>query len=237
MLLSRLLEPLFFPLLLGSFSLHVGHGALIVLIFSATLLYAGSPTVWLWASLAACLDQITFLIIREESYGFYSAPSVWGSIIAVGALLGCYAALRAYAGPSPRTLLRTGWKEIGLFVALLLLVIAGFRLSQAWMLEAGIPNEARSFRLAGFEIHHINHGLLLVWITSLGLQLVRVRPRVQLLLRSLLAIGIALIIDQISYYALVDITDEAYFGPASLAGALAASGLSTGLLLWLRRRR
>lgn len=236
-LVARLLELFGLPLVVGPFEGHAGHLATILLVVTAAMLYAGREPILLWVALGGCLDQQVFLVV-EERHGYFAPVSVVGSVLFVGALLVAYALLhrasgrRAAPGARPGAGRQPGAWHFALVMAI---VLAAFRGGQVLMRAAGVENEARSQYLWGYEIHHIHHGVLAIAVAAL---LLRFPPsaswrRAALLL---LAVGIAFVVDQISYSALAEITDEAYFGSASLAGAALFAALTVCIVAIESRR-
>ena len=126
---------------------------------------------------------------------------------------------------------RNWGSRLFVFIAMLLLVIAVSRLLQMAALSCGIPNEGRSLIISGYEIHHTNYGLLLIYVSG-HLFYFCSAAKLKNAALVLLALGIALVYDQISYYAMSSITDAAYLSPASYAGAITIAAIPIIILFW-----
>jgi len=122
-------------------------------------------------------------------------------------------------------------RNVAWFGMVLMLAIGGFRLAQAVALHTGIPNEDRSLMFHGYEIHHINTGLVLIYVAACCLYCDIGGRRIRGVIFGILAAGIALVNDQVVYYALKNVSDAAYNGIESLVGAVAVSSVQLLLLV------
>lgn len=223
---SRIIQFLFFPINVGKFSFDFGHISILSLVISSTLLLLGIKHIFLWISLGSSFDQLIYLIIKDNStQTFFSAYSIFGSLIFIMLSVLLFLFIYKDIDQNDRNIpIDFFYKKNRIIIHCIttFLVILVFRISQILLIKAGIPNENRSFMILGYEIHHINHGLILIYITSNILYFFNFK-RYNILILILLSIGIALINDQITYYALKNVSDEAYLGFESLIGAIGVS--------------
>lgn len=237
-LFSRLVQPLFFPIEISLFSIDFGHITIFMLTITATLVFLGKKTVWLWFFLASSFDQIVYLVIKiDPTLGFYSLYSYIGSIIFVilSAVLFVLISIYSNSTTGIKKEESTSFRQKLIYIVTILIVIGVSRLLQVIYLNMGIPNEERSLMIMGYEVHHINHGLILIYISSHILYFFssnnKIIKNISLLM---LVLGIALINDQISYYALKEISDEAYLSFVSFIGAVFVSIIQIILLFSLK---
>lgn len=218
---SRLLEPFFFPWNLGSFSIHLGHIAAVGIVVSATYLYRRRIPTSLWFSLAIFFDQMAFLIAaREIEFGFFS-PASWAASAALILLnISVYKILSRTKGMSAPDEPAFGLGQCAKTIISIVLVVAGFRVFQFLMLQADMPNEARSIVIGGLEIHHINLGVMLVWTAAMLTAFAGRTRKTRLITGIILTIGIGMMVDQLTYYALRSVSDKAYLELASTVGAV-----------------
>jgi hypothetical protein len=216
-LLSRVLQPLFFPLEIGIFAINLGNIGFFLLILCGTLLITGIKTRLIWVSMAIAFDQMIYLICRSNpSFHFFSIQSILGSII----FLIISILFIMFFDVQFQTEIYAGLKSKIFFILLVIIVISGFRLSQFLLYKIGVSNESRSIIFLGFEIHHINFGLIMVWVSAHLIYFFPLTEKLKKISTILLAVGIAFILDQISYYALKKITDISYNEFPSLIGAI-----------------
>lgn len=232
-LCSRVAESYLFPIEWGGFRASLGHVGLLLLTIAATPLFARPAPEFFWFVLAIVCDQAVYLVVAPQGLGFYSAPSVIGSAVMITLLLLSRGALAAghpeaasVAGSPSAIGPRTRFAVLGGVFA----VVALSRIVHILGVQAGIPNEGRSMMIAGFEVHHINVGVMLVWVAAL---LREGRPSTRAtvpLVMVTLTVGLGLVVDQMSFYALREAEDIAYGGPISLFGALLGVALITVML-------
>jgi hypothetical protein len=209
---------------LGHYTIHPANIAVVALAVWFPVRHANPWFSRLWyVMLGIALDGMVFLIIKS-SYGYYSSPAIYGA----AALLAIY----ILASVSIRSPISQDFDDVHPRVMLLCAAIIILVLRLVDFAIAEIPNEARSLFIGGFEIHHINGGVVgLILLDHLR------RPRSPFL-RSIhdIAAGTAMgsVLDQGLYYALSEVSDVAYREPASLIGALA--GLGAGVALCVGRR-
>lgn len=232
-LLSRVLQPLLFPLEIGIFAINLGNIGFFLLILCGTLLIAGIKTRWIWACMAVAFDQMIYLICKSNpSFGFFSIQSILGSIV----FLVISILFIMFFDVQSRARIYGNLKSKFFFVFLIAIVIGIFRISQLWLYKMGVSNEHRSIILLGFEIHHINFGLIMVWISAHIIYFFPLSEKLKRISTILLAVGIAFISDQISYYALKEITDVSYNQFPSFIGAVSVLILVAILLFMLPLR-
>lgn len=232
-ILSRILEPIVFPIEVGSFRIHLGNVAYVLLAISVARLYRGRMSRTLWLALGIAFDQMTFILVHNQAeLGFYSIPSVVGSLSLLSLAGLTFLAMhlfRVRCEDSVRFLLLSERVTVALGIGV---VIAAYRVPLTLLRISAVSNDSRSLFVAGFEIHHVNAGVLMVWLAS-SLLLVTVRQsRSRFVAYLVLTIGLGTVVDQISYSALAELTDATYFGRQSLYGAVALYlGLAVTLLL------
>ena len=237
---SRLLEPLAFPLEWVGFRLSLGHLALVVLTMAATPLYVRPAPPLFWWLLGIVCDQAVFFIVAQRGLTFHSPPSLIGSamlctllLISLRILAGRRAKKTSATPASPE--IRHGTRYV--ILAGVVTVVALLHVVHLVSVEAGIPNEDRSLMVFKYEVHHINLGVLLVWATAL-LRGGWLRSRTATLLTmAMLTIGLGLVADQFSFYALRDVVDSAYHGRISLLGAFLGIALIAVTLPRVQTRR
>jgi hypothetical protein len=233
-LLSRLLQPLLFPLEIGIFAVNLGNIGFSLLILCGTLLIAGIKTRWIWVGMAMAFDQMIYLICKSNpSFRFFSIQSILGSLI----FLVISILFIMFFDVQSRPRIYRSLKSRFFYVFLVAIVIGIFRISQLWLYKMGVSNEHRSIILLGFEIHHINLGLLMVWISAHIIYFFPLPEKLKRISTILLAVGIAFISDQISYYALKEITDISYNEFPSFIGAVSALILIAVLLVLLSMQK
>jgi hypothetical protein len=137
--------------------------------------------------------------------------------------------------PSPIVGRSTPVFHVALAVGAMMASVMAFRLYYWYALWSGVPDEERSLMIAGYQVHHIGSGLALTTVLgSLRLRFAKACHSAWFAV----AVGVALgaVGDQIVYYALPKVTDLAYCGWQSLAGAVGfCSGYAVVLcLLWYR---
>jgi hypothetical protein len=236
--LSRIIQPIFFPLDMGTLSIDLGHISMLAVTIYATLLYGGIRNRLLWVSLGSSFDQLVYLAVKaNRAADFYSTASVMGSLVFLAVSILIFFRFKPSAESSRVDIARrSSTSKIVWFAAILILIIGILRLAQAIALHTGIPNEDRSLIFLGYEIHHINTGLVLIYFAACCLYCGIGNRRTRSVFFGLLAAGIALVSDQVVYYALENVSDEAYNGMESFAGAVAVSLGQLLLLIFCTRR-
>jgi hypothetical protein len=239
-ILSRTMQVLFFPVRIGVFSIDFGHLTILLMVIGSTLLLLERKNVLLWVGVGGSFDQFVYLILKgNPEIQFFSIESIAGSTVFVALSVLVFMRVshknpdgNRYRPPIGKFERR---KRIVVHGVITILVILSFRLSQILLVKTGISNESRSILFMGYEIHHINSGLILVYIISHILYFLDIKHFKSSIL-ILLSIGIALINDQISYYALENISDAAYLSIESLSGAISISIFQIIVLAMCRDR-
>ncbi len=124
-------------------------------------------------------------------------------------------------------------------VAVILTVIAvvlAYRISHACFLLLGVPNDARSFNIAGYEIHHITSSTVLLWPAIAWRQRSRFSAPFAAVICAILVASIA---DQ--YFYMLHIghilqLDSFYGSTPSTIGAIVATSLICAILYASARR-
>lgn len=130
-----------------------------------------------------------------------------------------------------------GGGAIATVSAIALLSIAAFQISNRVMRAQGVPNEERSVFLGPVESHHINWGVFLVVIV-VGLWPL-LAPRGWSRWLGIVAMGLAwgLVLDEWLYYALVDVSDAAYFSSTTVISGVVSVGVCAGIAVLSRGRK
>ena len=228
---SRVSELYLFPLEGGAFRISLGHVALVLLMIAAIPLYSRPASGFFWWLLAVVCDQAVYLVVAERGLGFYSAPSVIGAVAIVALLMASQGVLVKRSGAAQGGVsgasASTRYAAVGGVIAVVLIS----RVIHSVGLQAGIPNEDRSMMVCGFEVHHINVGVVLVWIAALlreGGALFRAAGVVTMVA---LTVGLGLVVDQLAFYALREGVDAAYDGRTSRLGAVVGVAVIATVLL------
>ena len=171
--------------------------------------------------LGVCTDALPFWFLRPGMGAPYTVSNTWD----IGLVFSSVTLSLFFAGVLFFSDLfnKSGAKKSGINPSLspfwfsipFILTILLFRTSYA--LTKHLPNEERSIFIQGFEVHHANWGILgIMIIAALGPSGLRFN-KITLMLISILS---AFFLDQFSYLQLNLVSDEAYEGLISLAGAV-----------------
>ncbi len=239
-LVSRLVLAWFPPVQAAGLFIHpsaLAFPALVVASFAVVYGRRGDHATF-WLSLGWTADVLVWLCVRPgtgwKEFGFWDAPVLIGSGIGLAAVLvatGLAALVGRREHRTPALL------PLSLPLVSLTAVVVTVFTRIPYYTMADVPNEERSLMILGVEIHHINPGGLLLIVVALWAT-TRLRP---LGLRTLMAVvfgvGMSFVLDESVYYALDQVSDEAYGGVASYVGAVGGWLLLTvGGWLWLRRQ-
>ena len=96
------------------------------------------------------------------------------------------------------------------------------------------PNS--NFNVAGYNIHHLYTGILLLVVAAIPLALRVGEGKIQIALTLVFGAGIALILDEWVYLITTNGSDDSYLLPISLWGALIMVGLASVYVFVLGRR-
>lgn len=88
-------------------------------------------------------------------------------------------------------------------------------------------------RVAGYEVHHLYSGTLLLIPGSYILALASRRPLFRGGALVMVGVGSGLILDELVYLIVTDGTNDSYLTTPSLVGAVVGVGVATGLLVGL----
>ena len=184
-------------------------------------------------------DSVFYWIVRPGMGAPLGVTGPWDPVVFAGSGAGLVVMLAATSlaglcGARIRAATRapTRWHAL-LAGAGVVGAIVVFRVSNVMLRD--LPNEDRSLFIAGCEVHHAVTGALLVALLGMLLA-TRCLPNA---LPVALACGVAsgFVLDQTTYLMLRNVSDEAYFGAASLAGACAAAIVYVIALVYLWRSR
>lgn len=107
----------------------------------------------------------------------------------------------------------------GLWSVAAVLLILAFRLLNI-ITRHSIPNEERSLMIAGTEVHHLITGFFFAAMILAVLCSPHISKRIRSLLGGFLVLYLAMIADQLTYVTIYPLTDQAFFGITSTAGAI-----------------
>ena len=230
---SRVGELYLFPLEGGEFRISLGHVALVLLMIAAIPLYSRPASGFFWWLLAVVCDQAVYLVVAERGLGFYSAPSVIGAVAIVALLMASQGALVKRSGAAQGGVGGAGASMRYAAVGGVIAVVLISRAIHSVGVQVGIPNEDRSMMVGGFEVHHINVGVALVWIAALLREGGVVFRAAGVVTTVALTVGLGLVVDQVAFYALREGVDAAYDGTTSrLGAAVGVAVIATVLLAW-----
>lgn len=163
-------------------------------------------------------DGFIYLILTQKNINYWDYTSVIGSLAALILLIIIAYFSKNYTNAEQHEF--PEFKHLAIFTFTTVLIISVYRLTNICMLAKDVPNEGRSLTMFGYEIHHICHGLIITtFITILKWMDVKLNSWVRIFFYGLAGIGLGSISDQIVYYAMNPLTDEAYFSNLSLYGA------------------
>lgn len=183
---------------------------------------------WMVAALVA-IAELPMMAVRPADVAVRAALLGLGLAVAAVLAIAIRIAMRWH-----HPLVPSNRRAIIIFAISLIVVV----LNQAFnrvALSAGVPNDERSVLIAGFEVHHLNWGVILLVLTptlsgpSVGHALA------EKLIIFALGVGNGLVLDQWLYYMRVVVTDETYFAPSTLLSAIAGTGVA--LAAWLLHNR
>lgn len=199
---------------------------------------------WELGLLTACavvLDRQLHLILRNGPAGPEAAtlfaPVSWaGSAILGAMLLAVWAAGgRGDRGDGAgRHELHGFLRRLGRPTLQAILVIGSvilFRAVQGVLAAQGFPNEQRSTFIWGYEVHHFAYGAVML---CLGLAWAAPSTAAGSFPSLLIGLGAGFVADELLYYYLIEVSDAAYFGGISWAGAVLGVALAVGPALPLR---
>jgi hypothetical protein len=147
----------------------------------------------------------------------YSKPAIIGSVVTLLLVLSLYALFRAISFDFLSYSHRKVIINKLLVTALPILTIIILRVT--FLITKEIPNEERSIIVHGVEIHHAVTGTILMLLMNIAATRMRQPPGI--MFNALLGIIAGLVLDQVMYLPLIEVTDSAYNGIMSWIGAIA----------------
>jgi hypothetical protein len=130
-----------------------------------------------------------------------------------------------------------GLGGIAIVSVIALLSIGAFQFFNRIQRSRGVPNEERSVFLGPVESHHINWGVILV-VVIVGIWPLLV-DRAWSRWLGIAAVGLAwgLVLDEWLYYALVEVSDAAYFSSITVISGVGSVAVCGGIaMLWREGR-
>ncbi len=86
------------------------------------------------------------------------------------------------------------------------------------------------FNVAGYNIHHLFTGLLLITISAIPLAVFSTRSRVMDMMALVLGVGLSLALDEWVYLIVTDGTNASYLLPVSFNGGVLMVALAAGYI-------
>ncbi|MDP6855904.1 MAG: hypothetical protein QGH13_00050 [Candidatus Thalassarchaeaceae archaeon] len=215
---------LFFPIEIGGFLIHISLLGMVVLcVFSIELLSGmerlleNNLLVIFGVASGAIIDETLWLIVRNPplvsdapaQVAYWSTPSIVASLLGTGMLL-----TTTYFF-SRNEMKRVSMLELNNkhnFWAGLILIggLIFFHVSQE-MIRYDIPNVERSLVILGYEIHHLVEGQFMLMLSILMMVFVGGKKWVWRSSYILTLVGVLFVADEILYYQLIEVSDDAYF--------------------------
>ena len=228
------------PIEMYGFMLHLSLPAMVVLcVFMIGLLTGQQRTsdtsilMWMGGAIGVILDETLWLIVRNpplvsggiEQVGYWSTASL---LFSIGGLLlfsiGVVVGSRSSEWQQILPRIETPHLEIASVVLIGGLIF--FHVSQA-MIRHDIANVDRSLVILGYEIHHIVEGQILLMIALVLLVFAGGQEWPWRLAFLFTMVGVLFVADEILYYQLIDVSDDAYFG----AMTIISGGMTSTMLL------
>ena len=217
------------PIEMYGFMLHLSLPAMVILcVFMIDLLTGQHRTsdtsilMWMGGAIGVILDETLWLIVRNpplvptdvEQVGYWSVASLLFSV--GGVLLFCIGvAIGSRLNRGEQKLPRIEAPHLGIASVVLIGGLVFFHVSQA-IIRHDVANEDRSLVILGYEIHHIVEGQILLMIALLLLVFAGEQEWPWRLAFLFTMVGALFVADEILYYQLVDVSDDAYFGAMTI---------------------
>ena len=171
----------------------------------------------LYLSVGMALADLPSMIVRIRA----PAQAAALPVLALGTGLALAYVLMGMWLPSrervPRPIARS---ELRTMLLLATGVVVASQAGNRILRAAGVPNADRSLMLGGYEIHHINYGLLLLPLAHLAFTRTGDRTGTRPFSVAFIGVALGLIADQCVYYMLRAVTDDAYFSVPVVLGAV-----------------
>lgn len=236
---------LLLPLSIGPFMLHLSLLAMIALCAIAIEILAGGDDlldrrglVAFGACSGVILDETLWLIVRNPpllpnsppQVGYWSMPSIIASSAGLLALAaGTFAASRA--GRKREAMPPLERKHHIIAGAVLIGGLVFFHVSQA-MLRHDVPNAERSLLIQGYEIHHLVEGQYLLMAAVVSMVFIGGSVWAWRLSFAAVLVGALFVADEILYYQLADVSDDAYFEAITIvSGGVVSAALLVQLII------
>lgn len=215
-------------------TLHAGHVAVLCLVVGVTrriVAGVGKPLGSADAMLhGLVLHSALPIATRTSTYQFGFASAGWTLallplLILLAGILGTRDAQVMTGSGIP-----SGPRPAHVVVAVSVIMLVVFRVSNILLRLRGVSNEARSLVIGGIEVHHflIGCSLLVLCAVCVSTALWKKYPRI---VGAGAGAAIGMIVDEWFYLALPEVSDDAYFGTASLVGAILLQMLVASIAL------
>ena len=228
------LASILLPIEMYGFMLHLSLPAMVILcVFMIDLLTGQHRTsdtsilMWMGTAIGVILDETLWLIVRNpplvpsgvEQVGYWSTASL---LFSIGGLLlfSIGVAIGSRTSKGEQILPRIETPHLAIASVVLIGGLIFFHVSQA-MIRHDVPNEDRSLVILGYEIHHIVEGQILLMIALVLLVFAGEQEWPWRFAFLFTTIGALFVADEILYYQLIDVSDDAYFGAMTItSGAM-----------------
>lgn len=181
-------------------------------------------------------DELVYLALRQAGVGYWDPRSLAGSVVlaaAVTAVVVGFAAAGDGQGVAPTP---GRWLSLASGAAVALSFV-GYRASQLYLRARGVPNEERSMVLAGYEIHHVSTGSVLLVLGAVALASPGPGRRWHRVAAVAVAVGCGFVADEYPYVFYPEMTDALYFGAVSTAGGAVATVTVIGMVAYHTHNR
>lgn len=121
-----------------------------------------------------------------------------------------------------------------------LLLIAALILTFIFLRVSLYISPNSNFDVAGYNIHHLYTGIVILTLAVIPLLFVRLSQRMNNILIIVFGIGLSLILDEWVYLIATDGSDASYLTPVSFWGGVIVIGLAIAYILviaWLAKRQ
>lgn len=162
------------------------------------------------------IDEFMYLSFRSGGVAYWSEISIIFPFIVALVMFGFLIILKNYTEFEYR-------ESYSHYYILLLLVIPVisflfFRISQTYLRTMGVPNDARSLIIMGYEIHHAAQGTFLIIISYPILLYSNLNEKIKKIVSIIFITGCSFVADQYLYMFYFEPTDALYFNMISTGG-------------------